>query len=431
MKTLRPRFTAISVVESLNSSPWTIEHRCTQCGAPINLGETDRFFVCPFCRVQMCLTTTDYFRYYLPAPDTAVPGIFYMPYWRIKGMAFSCDGDYEVRQSLLDATHRASDHPFFPESLGLRPQTLKLRFATAETGADFVKPSMAFDAAFSEIQEGLPLYTRADQPTSPFYRTFIGEKASLVYAPFYIRKDVVFDAILDEPLRSTRLAGDFSLSRETVDRAVKVLPALCPDCGADLEGGRESIGFFCTNCNSCWYLTGDKLERIPFFIMPGANGDSAHLPFWCIKARFQGIVLESFADLVKLANLPRVIKKEWESRPLFFWVPAFKVNAGLLLRISRTVTINQPRNTAEAGASPALPYPITFPVHEAAESIKVIIATLMTMKKKLWPILKDVSIFPVESRLAYIPFKRQGHYLIHSPLQLSVSVNSLKYGEHL
>jgi len=418
-------------VSPFDSSAWTIEHRCTQCGAPINLEETDRFFACPFCRVKMCLTTTDCFRYYLPAPDTATPGIFYVPYWRIKGMAFSCDGDYEVRESLLDATHRASEDLLFPKSLGLRPQALKLRFVTSETGANVVKPSMAFAAAFSEIQAALPLCTQADQPTGPFYSTFVGEQVSIVYAPFYIRENVVFDGILGEPLHSTRLVKDFIPARETADGAVKILPALCPNCGADLDGGRESIGFFCTNCNSCWYLTGNSLERIPFSVMPDVDSDSVHLPFWRIKVRFQVIDLESFADLVRMANLPRVIKREWESQVLVFYVPAFKVNAGLLLRIARMFTINQPQDTTETDAPPAQPYPITFPAHEAAESIKVIIATLMAMKKKLWPTLKDVNIFPTESCLVYMPFRRQGQDLIYSPMRFSVSVNSLKYGEHL
>ncbi|OPX97515.1 MAG: hypothetical protein A4E58_01354 [Syntrophorhabdus sp. PtaB.Bin006] len=425
------QFTVISAAESLNSTTWTIEHRCTQCGAPINLEETDRFFTCPFCRVKMCLTTTDCFRYYLSAPDMAMPGIFYVPYWRIKGMTFSCDGDYEVRQSLLDATHRASEDSLFPESLGLRPQALKLRFVTPETGANFVKPSMAFDAAFSEIQAALPLYARADQSTGSFYSTFVGEKVSLVYAPFYVRERVVFDGILGEPLHSIPPVKDFVPPRETADGDIKVLPALCPDCGADLDGGRESIGFFCTNCNSCWYLTGNNLEKVPFSVMPGVDSDPVHLPFWRIKVRFQGIALESFADLVRMANLPRVVKKEWETQALFFYVPAFKVNAGLLLRIARMFTINQPQDKTETDVPPALPYPITFPVHEAAESIKVITATLMAMKKKLWPTLKDVSIFPTESCLVYMPFRRQRQDLIHSSMQFSISVNSLKYGERL
>jgi predicted RNA-binding Zn-ribbon protein involved in translation (DUF1610 family) len=419
-------------VSPFDSNAWTIEHRCTQCGAPINLNETDRFFACPFCRVKMCLTTADCFRYYLPARDTATPGIFYTPYWRIKGISFSCDGDYEVRESLLDATHRASSAPFVPKSLGLRPQALRLRFVASGTGANFVKPSMAFDTAFSEIQAALPPYTRANQSAGPFYSTFVGEKVSLVYTPFYIRENVVFDGILGEPLHSTRLVKDFVPARETADGAVKILPALCPNCGADLDGGKESIGFFCTNCKSCWYLTGSSLERMPFSVMPGIDGDSIYLPFWRIKARFQGITLNTFADLARMANLPRVIKKEWESQALFFWVPAFKVNAGLLLRISRLVTINQsPQGITEADTPPVAPYPITFPVHEATESIKVIIATLMAMKKKLWPTLRDVSIFPAESRLVYIPFRRQGQDLIHSLMRFSVSVNSLKYGEHL
>ena len=56
-----------------------------------------------------------------------------------------------------------------------------------------------------------------------------------------------------------------------------------------------------------------------------------YLPFWRMKPRVEGIHLVSYADLIRLANLPKVINRAFESAPLYFWSPAFKVSPALSL----------------------------------------------------------------------------------------------------
>jgi DNA-directed RNA polymerase subunit RPC12/RpoP len=161
-------------------SGWIVEHRCTQCGAPITLEETDRFFTCPFCRVKICLTTKDHFRYYLLPPESSVEDMFFVPYWRVRGMIFACDEELEVKSSIIDATHCGFGAGIYPESLGLRPQALKLRFATPESGKLFPEPSLTFQGAFTKIEGGLPQGRQRNAPVRFFYRTFMGEKVSIV-----------------------------------------------------------------------------------------------------------------------------------------------------------------------------------------------------------------------------------------------------------
>jgi len=72
---------------------WIVKHRCTQCGAPITLEEADRYFACPFCRVKICFTTDDHFRYYLQPMDNPPEEIFYIPFWRVRGVSFTCDDE--------------------------------------------------------------------------------------------------------------------------------------------------------------------------------------------------------------------------------------------------------------------------------------------------------------------------------------------------
>src|SRR5262245_13627888 len=62
------------------SLPLRVEHRCSQCGAPALLEDTDRLFQCGFCRVKLCLLPGDGFRYLLP-PNITGADILYFPYW--------------------------------------------------------------------------------------------------------------------------------------------------------------------------------------------------------------------------------------------------------------------------------------------------------------------------------------------------------------
>ena len=118
-----------------------IDHQCPQCGAPSVLEETDRLFSCQFCRVKSFLHVKDHFRYILPHKAPREQELFYFPYWRLKGMLFSCTGD-GVREQFIDVSYQAIDNAHFPVSVGLRSQALKMRFATSETHGGILKTSV-------------------------------------------------------------------------------------------------------------------------------------------------------------------------------------------------------------------------------------------------------------------------------------------------
>ena len=412
-------------------SSWTVEHRCTQCGAPITLEEADHYFSCPFCRVRICLTTKDHFRYYLQPQEKSTEEIFYVPYWRVRGIVFSCDEELEVKSSVVDATYCGFGAGIYLESLGLRPQALKLRFATPETGESFPEPSLTFREAFEKIDSGLPQYQQGNTPVRLFHKSFIGEKISVVYAPYFMKNRALHDGILGKPLKSLKDGMNNAAPLAGTGQPLKVVPALCPECGWDLEGGRDSVVFFCRNCNKAWYLTGNGLEQKAFFALNGGEGQTTHLPFWRIKADISGLDLRSFGDLARLANLPVVVHKEWESADLYFWVPGFRVHAPLFLRLARLLTLQQPGDIAECEEALAAPQPASLPMSDAPDSLKVIIASLVATKKRIWPILKTVSTRALHTDLVYIPFQEQKDELFNPTLKISVARNSLKYGQYL
>jgi predicted RNA-binding Zn-ribbon protein involved in translation (DUF1610 family) len=412
-------------------SSWTVEHRCTQCGAPITLEEADHFFSCPFCRVRICLTTKDQFRYYLQPQEKSTEEIFYVPYWRVRGIVFSCDEELEVKSSVVDATYCGFGAGIYPESLGLRPQALKLRFAAPETGESFPEPSLTFREAFEKIDSGLPQYQQGNAPVRLFHKSFISETVSVVYAPYFMKNRALHDGILGKPLKPLKDGMNNTPSKGGTGQPLTVLPALCPECGWDLEGGRDSVVFFCRNCNKAWYLTGNGLEQKAFFALNGSEGQTTHLPFWRIKAEVSGLDLRSFGDLARLANLPVVVHKEWESADLYFWVPGFRVHAPLFLRLARLLTLQQPGDIVECEEALAAPQPASLPMSDAPDSLKVIIASLVAMKKRIWPILETVSTRALHTDLVYIPFQGQKDELFNPTLKISVARNSLKYGQYL
>jgi hypothetical protein len=358
--------------------------------------------------------------------------IFYVPFWRVRGIWFACDDELEVKSSFVDATYCAFHGGPYPESLGLRPQALKLRFATPESGPLFPEPPQAFNTIFEKIEEGLPQYHTGNSPVRIFHRSFLGEKVSIVYAPFFLKNRALHDGILGKPLKALRDGMSNVPPQASAGRPLKVIPAMCPECGWDLEGGRDSVVFFCRNCNKAWYLAKNSLERKDFIVLNGrSQGDMAYLPFWRIKAHIERLKMQTMADLARLANLPVVVRKEWESKDIFFWVPAFKVHAPLFLRLARLLTLQQPGDFVGHEEPLANPQPASLPVDDACQSITVIIASLIAVKKRIWPSLESVITRSIHADLVYIPFLEQEGDYFNPSLKISVPKNSLKFGQNL
>ncbi|NNF97873.1 MAG: hypothetical protein HKM93_00700, partial [Desulfobacteraceae bacterium] len=186
---------------TLNSAPnaeksinFQIEYQCPQCGAPAILDETDRLFTCAFCRVKSYLMPTDFFRYMLPNNAPVEKELIYFPYWRFKGMLFSCL-HRSIENRFLDVSHQAAASLHFPVSVGLRSQAMKLRFVTPEIKGNFIKPLINVDQAMDIILERFSV----DLPKPILHQARIGESISMIYAPFYADSKL-HDAILNQPI---------------------------------------------------------------------------------------------------------------------------------------------------------------------------------------------------------------------------------------
>jgi hypothetical protein len=404
-----------------------IEHQCPQCGAPAILEETDRLFACQYCRVNSYLMPDGFFRYLLPHAPNLNKDILYFPYWRFKGILFFC-GPSGIQNRFVDISHQAIDAPNFPISVGVRSQAMKLRFATADMDGRFLNPSQSFDKFLSTFQERFG----KSLPKPILHQANIGETLSLIYSPFYLT-DKLYDAILDKPV-SAKLPEDFDIenfSGDRPERHIHFVSTLCPNCGWSLEGERDTLVLVCKNCNSTWYPAGKKLKQLKFAHFPGKGDRTIFLPFWRIKADISGINLDSYADLIAVANLPKVVQNAWKDIPFRFWSPAFKVRPKVFLHLATHATLSQPHEELTPELPDARIYPTTLPIKEAVESLKITLANFMKPRKSLMERVCDIQIKAKKFTLVFLPFDEGHHELIQPDYHLTINKNVLALSKNL
>jgi hypothetical protein len=314
----------------------------------------------------------------------------------------------------------------FPTTLGIKPQALKLRFASGEIQGTFVKPQMSLQEAVMLIQKQFQVLERSLLSQPPFHREFIGELGSLIFFPVFIRNGEIFDGILGRVIGPEKdLDLDEAPSRIPEHWQIKPISTLCPNCGNALKGGRESILLFCTSCQVAWNPSSGRLVAGKFEVVPEKRDSSVYLPFWRMRVSVKGITLRSYADLARLANLPKMIHPDWEGQEVYFWIPAFRVYSSVFLRLSKQMTLFQPAGKTEAVLPNASLHPVTFPEESAAATLKIHLAYLLIKKKDIFPKLREITLGPVESTLVFIPFTPKGSELVHSQLGIALPRQNL------
>ena len=200
----------------------------------------------------------------LPSAAPKNKKLVFFPYWRFKGMLFSCV-ESGIKHRFIDASHQAVESGYFPISVGLRSQALKLNFVVPETQGYFLKPTRSFNKVMDIFKHRFS----TSLPKPIYHQSHIGETLSLIYSPFYA-EDKLFDAILNKPVSSV-LPDDFDvtvLQGGRPDERINFIPTLCPACGWDLEGRRGALVLNCKNCNSAWRPDANGLKELKFGFIP-------------------------------------------------------------------------------------------------------------------------------------------------------------------
>jgi hypothetical protein len=406
-------------------SDWQIEQPCPQCGAPVILEESDHILSCTFCRTRHILSTPDHFRYCMPPPDSVDGDLIYVPYWRHRGLSFSIQAA-EISSRFVDVNTVASSLKGLPPSLGVRPQVLKLKFYSSTITGSFL----------SYTAENREPATAEKPHEGEGMMHHVGEVVSLVYAPFFVKGEMLHDAFEKKPIAAFDLSNPDIKTAITgkEDWRIEFIPTLCPQCGWDLLGEKDSLVLLCRNCQSAWTSRNQALDPVNFTIMSYGEMDSAssmYLPFWQLKIHAEGAQLDSYADLIRLANLPRVPNAALEGKPMLFWSPAFKVNPSLFIRWCRQMTVFQPEGAETNKLPNETIYPVTLPLKEAVDGIIITLASIMVDKKKTLSLLPNIRATLQDAKLVYHPFTVVRNELIHPVMKVSLESSALKYGVEL
>ncbi len=405
-----------------------IEQECPQCGAPIYLSETDRILTCRYCDVQSYLYSPGYFRYILPN-KTPEKDIIHIPYLRFKGNVFFCT-ETTINHRIIDITQSGSNLKGVPVSLGIRPQAMKARFARVDTPGRFMK----FSLKAADILDRAAKLTSVSQKEEILHRAFIGETMSIFYLPVYVEEEKLYDAISKKPLSAVNVnTGTVDAQIiNSISETVSFIPTLCPDCGATMKGERDSSVLLCDNCFTAWEFKGEKYSNINMIISGKPADEAVYLPFWKICARAKGINIDTFGDFLRLTNQPVLINRHHDSIPMSYFCPAFKIRPKMFINLARQFTIMQMEKFNPADKIPQRGMrPVTLPVSEAVQALKIILASSAVMKKNVMPFLPQITFDTEENNLIYLPFKQTRYDMINEELGISINRQSLEFGRAL
>lgn len=411
----------------MSDSNFQVEQPCPQCGAPILIDETDRILACQYCRTRVYLATDDHFRFYLPPQKDIADDIVFVPYWRVRGLSYAIRPS-DIAYKYFDTNILALESDLLPHSLGLRPQAMTLKFVGRSN-----QPGRYLACSRSSTESLLKKYQ--NNSWSPCHQdVYIGETKSVIYTPVYVAHHQLYDAILKKPLLNQAATAHIqSLFEESAEETwqVQFIPLLCPNCGADLPGKKDALILFCNNCRSAWNPSAAHFPRVSFLTRQASGDGLTYLPFWQIKVRITGLQLETYADFITVANLPKAPAGIWTRIPFYFQIPAFKITPSLFLRWCRQMTA-QPAATDLSDALPSGKiYPVTLPASEALEACLITLASLMADKRHLSEVLSSVRFEPETATIVLHPFSVGAREMIHAEWGFSLDLASLNWGAYL
>ncbi len=420
--------TLIFVMVVVRNSSFQIDIECPQCGAPVVLEETDNIIECPFCRVRSILSTDPYPCYYFEPRQEKFSGtpVIYIPYWRFKGLEFTLRGDqvsYRVIDSSWIAFDKSGKHGF-PPSLGLRSQTQKLKFIQSETKGLFFPLSISKKQILKRINQETSSANGIKQA-----HIHVGEIMSLIYLPFYRAQQELYDGLtgkkIDDMLEQLPLKGKLPAYN------YNFLPGMCPNCGWELEGETDSLVLLCKGCFRAFLIRNKDLKQIEVQCTSLKSDTDLLIPFWKLSINFSKINCSKYSDIMRLANIPKAILKEHETKDFYFFIPAFKVNPKLFLRLGKQTSLLQPDSSLLNKLPGNKFYPADLPLQEGFEAVIPILMHLCKKKRDIWNMLIKEKIKLEKYSLVYLSFKEAGSEYVQEEFRFSIPKNSLKFGRKL
>jgi Flp pilus assembly pilin Flp len=268
---------------------------------------------------------------------------FLSPYWHRLGTlyqaAFGRDRDgakrIEFAVTTIEGSVSATAFPL-PE-MGKLSYLKALRpFLGAPEAAC---PALAADVGPEEIDRKVQQLSRRSSELTitpiAMHSTLVPEVVALVYRPWHV---AVVDLDGDELAMlldggSARVEGQAptqqlptTAAEASGGEAPALAPSRCPDCGADLPFGPDSVAFLCRSCFHLVELRGTRWTSVPYLREEPAAGHR-QVPFWRFPLRLRTASGTLITDIPHLTDGIDGAFDQIGDRPQTaqsFFVPAFR-----------------------------------------------------------------------------------------------------------
>jgi len=409
---------------------------CPQCGGPVKLDVGDPLLSCDFCKTKLyMIPPSGIFSYFLTPIRQPLPGaeICYLPYWRFRGFKFRIFKEKPLDCSLIDTTVPASELFSDLPLLGMAPQLGEMKLNTSSIpGTKFLNsPTEALKAADARIETFLK--------DRPVLEGITGENKSIILAPFEIIKDS--ENVSLRPLwgangrtlldkHHARAIESFSKAESQKD-AIRFLPLICPECGADLPAFPRATALLCRFCNRVWSLGASRLFPKKFLVAQDSmQGDITFLPFWQFILKTQDMGIDDRYHFFRQLLPYRQTPEAWNGQPVQILIPAFKINPRLFFRLSTRMTrcCQELRiEKREVSRRISKIHMVNFTMEEAARAIRIVLFHMFHGKKRIKDKIKNASLKIKGSRIILLPFKkgRREYVEIHSGQAIPIAAIEL------
>ena len=155
------------------------------------------------------------------------------------------------------------------------------------------------------------------------------------------------------------------------------------------------------------------------------------MPFWQLQIKFSKLKCSTQAHLIKIANIPKITQTESKQQILYFYIPAFKINPKLFLRIGKQTTLAMIKPSLVENIPQGRFHPVDLPLEEGCQAVGPLLMNLCTSKKDIWNILAEENFKLLSYCLVYAGFHSAGSEYIQKTLGFSIQKNSLKFGRQL
>ncbi len=396
----------------------------------MRLEENDHLLECPFCRVRLYAYHHPYPCLHLPPQIPANRGkLVYVPYWRLRGLAFAVV-KREVVGRVIDVAESACGQPGFPPSLGIRPQALTLKPMEPDAPGTFLPRERERRQFISHLSSSIAAGLES-HGTEVYHHALVGETVSLIYAPYLVTRHEMIDALNGKtvgshPLPSLNQSGD---SAENRPPTLLFHATLCPNCGWALEGHPDSLTLHCTHCHRAWHANRKGFLQVPLFALNTKEKPDIWIPYWVIGTEATGFTLNSVADFLKLTNQPRLPRREDTQRPFYFWTPACKLNPNLFIHMGARLTMRQPHPEPVTRMPQEPVYTNNLPPVEGFQSALTTLAQVTTAKGRLFPRLRGGRLAFKSYRMALVPFCSRGMEYWQPEFGFSFPKAALRWGK--